>query len=75
MAVRFKEESTKIVTTLTPREKKMRFGIGEKSSYRLEETANVFGITGAKIGQIEAMALKKLWQGSPSLRPLLPRSK
>jgi len=78
MAVRFKEEMQRIVTTLTPREEKiicMRFGIREKSSYTLEETGKVFGITRERIRQIEAMALKKLRRCGPSLRPLLAMSK
>jgi RNA polymerase primary sigma factor len=77
LAARFKEEMQKIVTTLTPREEKiirMRFGIREKSSYTLEETGKVFGITRERIRQIEAIALKKL-RRSPSLRQLMPTTK
>ena len=78
MAAKFKKEMQRIVTTLTPREEKiicMRFGIREKSSYTLEETGKVFGITRERIRQIEAIALKKLRRCSPSLRQLLPTSK
>ena len=77
MAAKFKEEMQRIVTTLTPREEKiicMRFGIREKSSYTLEETGKVFGITRERIRQIEAIALKKL-RRSPSLRQLMPTTK
>lgn len=77
LTARFKQEMQKIVTTLTPREEKiirMRFGIREKSSYTLEETGKVFGITRERIRQIEAIALKKL-RRSPSVRQLLPTTK
>ncbi|MGH7852583.1 MAG: RNA polymerase sigma factor RpoD/SigA [Candidatus Binatia bacterium] len=77
LEARFKEEMQKIVTTLTPREEKiirMRFGIREKSSYTLEETGKVFGITRERIRQIEAIALKKL-RRSPSVRQLMPTTK
>jgi len=77
MAVRFKEESTKNCDDPHSAGRKdhlHRFGIREKSSYTLEETAKVFGITREKTGQIEAIAPKTV-AGSPSLRPLLPRSR
>ena len=51
------------LTTLSPREERiirMRFGIGEKAEYTLEETGKVFGVTRERIRQIEASALKKL---------------
>ncbi len=70
-----KEEMRRLVTTLTPREEKiicMRFGIREKSSYTLEETGKVFGITRERIRQIEAIALRKLRRSSPDLRHLMP---
>ncbi len=52
-----------LLESLNPREEKiirMRFGIGEKAEYTLEETGQVFGITRERIRQIEAVALKKL---------------
>jgi RNA polymerase primary sigma factor len=57
------QETSKILTTLSPREEKiirMRFGIKEKSDYTLEETGEFFGITRERIRQIEAIALRKL---------------
>ena len=57
------QETSKILTTLTPREEKiirMRFGIKEKSEYTLEETGEFFGITRERIRQVEAIALRKL---------------
>jgi RNA polymerase primary sigma factor len=78
MDVKFKEEMQRILTTLTPREEKiicMRFGIREKSSYTLEETGKVFGITRERIRQIEAIALKKLRRADPALRQLLQTTK
>ena len=52
-----------LLATLSPREEKiirMRFGIGEKAEYTLEETGKLFGITRERIRQIEAVALQKL---------------
>jgi RNA polymerase primary sigma factor len=43
-----------ILTTLSPRARKiirMRFGIGEKAEYTLEETGKVFGVTRERIRQ------------------------
>jgi len=63
IGLNLKKEIRKILTTLTPREEKivcMRFGIGEKSEYTLEETGKVFGVTRERIRQIEATALRKL---------------
>jgi len=78
MDAKFKEEMQRILTTLTPREEKiicMRFGIREKSTYTLEETGKVFGITRERIRQIEAIALKKLRRADPALRQLMPTTK
>jgi RNA polymerase primary sigma factor len=58
-----KEETQKILRTLSPREEKilrMRFGIREKAEYTLEETGKIFGVTRERIRQIEALALRKL---------------
>ncbi|MCX5814873.1 MAG: sigma-70 family RNA polymerase sigma factor, partial [Proteobacteria bacterium] len=58
-----KEEISKVLSTLTLREEKvirMRFGIGEKTDYTLEEVGNVFGLTRERIRQIENKALRKL---------------
>ena len=56
-------EIKKAMAFLTPREAKilrMRFGIGEKREYTLEELGRQFGITRERIRQIQAKALQKL---------------
>jgi len=57
------EKIRDLLKTLSPREEKiirMRFGIGEKESYTLEEVGNKFGVTKERIRQIENIALRKL---------------
>lgn len=57
------EQLDRTLSTLTPKEEKvirMRFGIGEKYDYTLEEVGQVFEVTRERIRQIEAKALKKL---------------
>ena len=52
-----------VLSTLTPREEKvirMRYGIGEKSNYSLEEIGSMFNLTRERIRQIEIKALRKL---------------
>jgi RNA polymerase primary sigma factor len=59
----FQRATQRILTTLGPREEKiirMRFGIGEKAEYTLEETGKVFGLTRERIRQLEESALEKL---------------
>ncbi|MCS7199273.1 MAG: sigma-70 family RNA polymerase sigma factor [Caldimicrobium sp.] len=49
--------------TLSAREEKvirLRFGIGERQAYTLEEVGHKFGVTKERIRQIESMALRKL---------------
>jgi RNA polymerase primary sigma factor len=53
----------KVLSTLNKREEKilrMRFGIGEKHEYTLEEVRQDFDLTRERIRQIEAKALGKL---------------
>jgi RNA polymerase primary sigma factor len=59
------EQTRKVLATLTPREEqilRMRFGIGQKSDYTLEEVGKQFAVTRERIRQIEAKALRKLRQ-------------
>ena len=58
-----KTKITKILAKLTPREERvlrMRFGIGLKTDYTLEEIGQEFSLTKDRIRQIEAKALRKL---------------
>jgi RNA polymerase primary sigma factor len=57
------KQTQKLLSTLNPREEKilrMRFGIGEKTDYTLEEVGKVFGISRERVRQIEERALRKL---------------
>lgn len=57
------EKIRELLKTLSPREEKiirLRFGIGERESYTLEEVGNKFGVTKERIRQIENIALRKL---------------
>lgn len=57
------EQTRRVLGTLTPREEqilRMRFGIGERSDYTLEEVGQRFAVTRERIRQIEAKALRKL---------------
>ena len=57
------EQTRKVLASLTPREEqilKMRFGIGQKADYTLEEVGKKFAVTRERIRQIEAKALRKL---------------
>jgi RNA polymerase primary sigma factor len=59
------EQTRRVLETLTPREEKvvrMRFGIGEKSDYTLEEVGRDFRVTRERIRQIESKAIQKLQQ-------------
>ncbi|MGH7782676.1 MAG: sigma-70 family RNA polymerase sigma factor [Candidatus Binatia bacterium] len=61
--VDLQQEMRTILSGLGAREEKiirMRFGIGEKTDYTLEETGKVFRVTRERIRQIEAIALRKL---------------
>lgn len=64
-----KEVTTKILSSLTPREERvlrMRFGIGMNTDHTLEEVGQQFSVTRERIRQIEAKALRKLRHPSRS---------
>ncbi|MEE9274496.1 MAG: sigma factor-like helix-turn-helix DNA-binding protein, partial [bacterium] len=64
-----KEQTTKVLQTLSPREEKVlrkRFGIGAESEHTLEEVGQTFAVTRERIRQIEAKALRKLRHPSRS---------
>jgi len=63
MYLNLEEQTRKVLATLTPREEqilRMRFGIGERTDYTLEEVGQRFAVTRERIRQIEAKALRKL---------------
>ena len=58
-----RDEITAALSHLTPREEtvvRMRYGIGEATSYSLEEIGSRFNLTRERIRQIEIKALRKL---------------
>jgi len=64
-----REQLEDVLSTLTPREKKvlqLRFGLEDGRSRTLEEVGQVFGVTRERIRQIEAKALRKLRHPSRS---------
>ena len=64
-----KETTTRVLASLTPREERvlrMRFGIGVNTDHTLEEVGQQFSVTGERIRQIEAKALRKLKHPSRS---------
>ena len=63
------EATTKILSTLTPREERvlrMRVGVGMNTDHTLEEVGLQFSVTRERIRQIEAKALRKLKHPSRS---------
>ncbi len=61
--VKLKEQTARVLHTLTPREEKimkMRFGLEDGSEHTLEEVGLEFAVTRERIRQIEAKALRKL---------------
>ncbi len=64
-----KEQLSKVLYTLTPREEKvlrLRFGLEDGRSRTLEEVGREFNVTRERIRQIEAKALRKLRHPSRS---------
>ena len=64
-----KEQLSKVLYTLTPREEKvlrLRFGLEDGRPRTLEEVGKVFNVTRERIRQIEAKALRKLRHPSRS---------
>lgn len=64
-----REQLEDVLSTLTPREKKvlqLRFGLEDGRSRTLEEVGQVFNVTRERIRQIEAKALRKLRHPSRS---------
>jgi RNA polymerase primary sigma factor len=63
MSLRLREQTRQALAGLTPREEqvlRLRFGLGEKTDYTLEEVGQRFAVTRERIRQIEAKALRKL---------------
>jgi RNA polymerase primary sigma factor len=63
MGLRLREQTRQALAALTPREEqvlRLRFGLGEKTDYTLEEVGQRFEVTRERIRQIEAKALRKL---------------
>jgi RNA polymerase primary sigma factor len=63
MNVNLKEQTARVLHTLSPREEKvvkMRFGLEDGSEHTLEEVGRSFAVTRERIRQIEAKALRKL---------------
>ncbi|HSP95661.1 MAG TPA: RNA polymerase sigma factor RpoD [Candidatus Dormibacteraeota bacterium] len=63
MGIRLREQTRTALAALTPREEqvlRLRFGLGEKTDYTLEEVGQRFEVTRERIRQIEAKALRKL---------------
>ncbi len=58
----------KLLTDLHPREEaviRLRFGIGHREDYALEDAARIFGVTRERVRQIETKALRKLCEKRP----------
>ena len=71
MKLNLKEQTLKVLQTLTPREEKVlrkRFGIDMNTDHTLEEVGKQFDVTRERIRQIEAKALRKLRHPSRSKR-------
>ncbi len=69
ISVRLKEQTERVLSTLTPREKeviKMRFGLEDGSERTLAQIARPLAVSRERIRQIQAEALRKLRHPSRS---------
>ena len=60
---RMKKHIAKMLNTLNPTERQviaLRFGLGDKKDYTLEQVAEIIGVSRERARQIEAKALRKL---------------
>jgi RNA polymerase primary sigma factor len=63
IGLNLRDQTKKVLATLTPREEqvlRLRFGIGERTDFTLEEVGARFAVTRERIRQIESKALRKL---------------
>ena len=63
IGLNLRDQTKKVLATLTPREEqvlRLRFGIGERTDFTLEEVGVRFAVTRERIRQIESKALRKL---------------
>jgi RNA polymerase primary sigma factor len=63
IGMNLRDQTRKVLATLTPREEqvlRLRFGIGERADFTLEEVGARFAVTRERIRQIESKALRKL---------------
>lgn len=63
-----RERILRVLPTLSAREQevlRLRFGLAGDPPQTLEAVGRVFGVTRERIRQIEAKALRKVWEGGP----------